>query len=160
MPAGPAPRPPRPPAPPAGSPPAHHRHLRSTQPQKYAAHAGLLPLVRFRADVRGVSPAAAAAASADAAAGAAEPGAAGWVVEWAGADGAVQSEPYDFVVIATGLFNTPERPAWAEGLARCGGGGAAAGGLQGAAPACSSCHPLPACRLSEDPTPSHRLPTV
>lgn len=86
-------------------------------PQKYAAHAGLLPLIRFHADVRAVRP----AGGASAATASAEPGAAGWVVEWAGGDGAARADPFDYVIIATGLFNTPERPAWAEGLARCAG---------------------------------------
>ncbi|GAB4822167.1 hypothetical protein N2152v2_009213 [Parachlorella kessleri] len=83
--------------------------------QSYARDAGVVPHVRFGVEVRSLTPLTAAGAGT-------LPGSGGWEVEWSevGASKASKSkvhrEVFDFVIVATGLFNTPSRPSWAEPL--------------------------------------------
>lgn len=80
--------------------------------ERYAAEAGLRPLIKFGVTVTALKPEVTNGHSLKDA-----DGSDGWVVEWADETGAAHSERFDFVVVATGLFNQPVRPEWAEGLA-------------------------------------------
>ncbi|KAL4420002.1 hypothetical protein ABPG75_007100 [Micractinium tetrahymenae] len=79
--------------------------------ERYAEDAGLRPFIKFGVTVTALKPQVTNGHSLNDA-----DGSEGWVVESADEAGAAQREIFDFVVVATGLFNQPVRPEWAEGL--------------------------------------------
>ena len=71
--------------------------------KSYAKDAGLLPLIRFNVDVKQLNPLG-------------DAGSDGWNVSWSDVSGKSHEEKFDYTIVATGLFNEPIHPGWADGL--------------------------------------------